>query len=205
MAKTEKTPMKEQKTYKYESPLVKARKKRRRKKLLLALFIVLLIAIPVLSLITWRDRIPFFQKEQNGETTAVSVLYVSDGDTILVEFPDGSKEHIRLLLIDAPESVHPDEEKNTEEGRQAAAFLKELLPVGTTVYLEYDTNERTFDRYGRMLAYVWLTETTSVESSYIKQNMVNAILLSKGYASYYPYDEGKIAKRAYRKVLEGIR
>ena len=194
-----------EKTYKYESPLVKARKKRRRKKLLLALFIVLLIAIPVLSLITWRDRIPFFQKEQNGETTAVSVLYVSDGDTILVEFPDGSKEHIRLLLIDAPESVHPDEEKNTEEGRQAAAFLKELLPVGTTVYLEYDTNERTFDRYGRMLAYVWLTETTSVESSYIKQNMVNAILLSKGYASYYPYDEGKIAKRAYRKVLEGIR
>ncbi|MBR5666515.1 MAG: thermonuclease family protein [Lachnospiraceae bacterium] len=205
MAKTEKTPMKEQKTYKYESPLVKARKKRRRKKLLLALFIVLLIAIPVLSLITWRDRIPFFQKEQNGETTAVSVLYVSDGDTILVEFPDGSKEHIRLLLIDAPESVHPDEEKNTEEGRQAAAFLKELLPVGTTVYLEYDTNERTFDRYGRMLAYVWLTETTSVESSYIKQNMVNAILLSKGYASYYPYDEGRIAKRAYKKVLEGIR
>lgn len=197
--------MKEQKTYKYESPLVKARKKRRRKKLLLALFIVLLIAIPVLSLITWRDRIPFFQKEQNGETTAVSVLYVSDGDTILVEFPDGSKEHIRLLLIDAPESVHPDEEKNTEEGRQAAAFLKELLPVGTTVYLEYDTNERTFDRYGRMLAYVWLTETTSVESSYIKQNMVNAILLSKGYASYYPYDEGRIAKRAYKKVLEGIR
>ena len=194
-----------EKTYKYESPLVKARKKRRRKKLLLALFIVLLIAIPVLSLITWRDRIPFFQKEQNGETTAVSVLYVSDGDTILVEFPDGSKEHIRLLLIDAPESVHPDEEKNTEEGRQAAAFLKELLPAGTTVYLEYDTNERTFDRYGRMLAYVWLTETTSVESSYIKQNMVNAILLSKGYASYYPYDEGKIAKRAYRKVLEGIR
>ena len=170
--------MKEQKTYKYESPLVKARKKRRRKKLLLALFIVLLIAIPVLSLITFKDRIPFFQKEQNGETTAVSVLYVSDGDTILVEFPDGSKEHIRLLLIDAPESVHPDEEKNTEEGRQAAAFLKELLPVGTTVYLEYDTNERTFDRYGRMLAYVWLTETTSVESSYIKQNMVNAILLS---------------------------
>ena len=197
--------MKEQKTYKYESPLVKARKKRRRKKLLLALFIVLLIAIPVLSLITWRDRIPFFQKEQNGETTAVSVLYVSDGDTILVEFPDGSKEHIRLLLIDAPESVHPDEEKNTEEGRQAAAFLKELLPVGTTVYLEYDTNERTFDRYGRMLAYVWLTETTSVESPYIKQNMVNAILLLKGYASYYPYDEGKIAKRAYKKVLEGIR
>ena len=197
--------MKEQKTYKYESPLVKARKKRRRKKLLLALFIVLLIAIPVLSLITWRDRIPFFQKEQNGETTAVSVLYVSDGDTILVEFPDGSKEHVRLLLIDAPESVHPDEEKNTEEGRQAAAFLKELLPVGTTVYLEYDTNERTFDRYGRMLAYVWLTETTSVESSYIKQNMVNAILLLKGYASYYPYDEGRIAKRAYKKVLEGIR
>ena len=197
--------MKEQKTYKYESPLVKVRKKRRRKKLLLALFIALLIAIPVLSLITWRDRIPFFQKEQNGETTAVSVLYVSDGDTILVEFPDGSKEHIRLLLIDAPESVHPDEEKNTEEGRQAAAFLKELLPVGTTVYLEHDTNERTFDRYGRMLAYVWLTETTSVESSYIKKNMVNAILLSKGYASYYPYDEGKIAKRAYRKVLEGIR
>lgn len=193
------------KTYKYESPLVKERKKRRRRKLFLILAVVLLIAIPVLALIPWRDRLPFFQKAQNGETVAVKVLYVSDGDTILAEFADGSKEHVRMLLIDAPESVHPDEEKNTEEGRQAAAFLKELLPVGTTVYLEYDTNERTFDRYGRVLAYVWLTETTSVESSYIKENMVNAILLSKGYASYYPYDEGKIAKRAYKKVLEGIR
>ena len=193
------------KTYKYESPLVKARKKRRRRKLFLILAVVLLIAIPVLALIPFKDRLPFFQKAQNGETAAVKVLYVSDGDTILAEFADGSKEHVRMLLIDAPESVHPDEEKNTEEGRQAAAFLKELLPVGTTVYLEYDTNERTFDRYGRVLAYVWLTETTSVELSYIKENMVNAILLSKGYASYYPYDEGKIAKRAYKKVLEGIR
>ena len=193
------------KTYKYESPLVKERKKRRRRKLFLILAVALLIAIPVLALIPWRDRLPFFQKAQNGETVAVKVLYVSDGDTILAEFADGSKEHVRMLLIDAPESVHPDEEKNTEEGRQAAAFLKELLQVGTTVYLEYDTNERTFDRYGRVLAYVWLTETTSVESSYIKENMVNAILLSKGYASYYPYDEGKIAKRAYKKVLEGIR
>lgn len=197
--------MKESRTYKYESPLVKERRKRRRKKILLVLLAVLLTAIPVLSLITWKDRIPFFQKAQNGETVAVTVLYVSDGDTILAEFPDGSKEHVRLLLIDAPESVHPEEEKNTEKGRQAAAFLKELLPVGTTVYLEYDSNERTFDRYGRLLAYVWLTETTSVERSYIRENMVNAILLSKGYASYYPYDEGKIAKRAYKKVLEGIR
>ena len=63
---------------------------------------------------------------------------VVDGDTIIVHDPDGNRLRVRLTGINAPESVHEDESKNTEEGRQASAFMKELLEDVDVVYLEYD-------------------------------------------------------------------
>lgn len=98
---------------------------------------------------------------------------VVDGDTIIVYDKDGNKLRVRLTGIDAPESVHPDEEMNTEEGRQASDFLKELLEDTEYVYLEYDVEQ--FDQYDRTLAYVWIEE----DGEYL---MLNEIMLSEGYA-----------------------
>ena len=60
---------------------------------------------------------------------------VVDGDTIICYDKDGNKLRVRLTGINAPESVHPDEEMNTEEGRQASEFLKGLLEDTEYVYL----------------------------------------------------------------------
>jgi len=98
---------------------------------------------------------------------------VVDGDTIIVYDKDGNKLRVRLTGIDAPESVHPDEEMNTEEGKQSSEFLKELLEDTEYVYLEYD--EEQFDQYDRTLAYVWI----EADGEYM---MLNEILLSEGYA-----------------------
>ena len=98
---------------------------------------------------------------------------VVDGDTIIVYDKDGNKLRVRLTGINAPESVHPDEEMNTEEGRQASDFLKELLEDTEYVYLEYDVEQ--FDQYDRTLAYVWIEE----DGEYL---MLNEIMLSEGYA-----------------------
>lgn len=98
---------------------------------------------------------------------------VVDGDTIIVYDKDGNKLRVRLTGINAPESVHPDEEMNTEEGKQASEFLKELLEDTEYVYLEYDVEQ--FDQYDRTLAYVWIEE----DGEYL---MVNEIMLSEGYA-----------------------
>ena len=98
---------------------------------------------------------------------------VVDGDTIIVHNPDGKRLRVRLTGINAPESVHEDENKNTEEGRDSSKFLKELLADVKTVYLEYDVEE--FDQYNRTLAYVWIDTGTT----YI---MVNEVILATGHA-----------------------
>lgn len=85
---------------------------------------------------------------------AYDVVRVVDGDTIVVLI-DGQERKIRMIGIDAPESVHPDQTRNTEQGKSAADFTAELLN-GKQVYLEYDT-DRT-DDYGRTLAYVWIAQ-----------------------------------------------
>ena len=98
---------------------------------------------------------------------------VVDGDTIIVHDPDGNRLRVRLIGINAPESVHEDESKNTEEGRQASKFMKELLEDVDVVYLEYD--EAQFDQYERTLAYVWI----DIDGTYV---MVNEIMLATDYA-----------------------
>lgn len=80
------------------------------------------------------------------------VVAVVDGDTIDVS-TNGDVQRVRLLNVDAPESVHPDKFVQCL-GPEATAYLEELLPVGTEVELAYD-RERT-DRYDRELAGVTL-------------------------------------------------
>ncbi len=80
------------------------------------------------------------------------VTRVVDGDTIEIDY-NGSKEKLRLIGIDTPESVHPEASKNVEFGKIATEFTKEALE-NKEVVLEFDVSKR--DRYGRLLAYVWI-------------------------------------------------
>jgi micrococcal nuclease len=95
-----------------------------------------------------------------------TVLRVVDGDTLIVE----PKERIRLIGVDAPESVAPARPVECM-AREASRFLSELLPKGTAVQLEYDVER--LDRYGRTLAYVWVNSTGL---------FVNAELIRRGFA-----------------------
>lgn len=99
---------------------------------------------------SWKDVSESAVKVLDGP---YEVLYVTDGDTIRVNM-NGTDTFIRLIGIDAPESASHNPEVNTEEGRVSAEYLRNLLPKGTKVWLEYDEN--TTDQYGRTLAYVFL-------------------------------------------------
>ncbi len=95
------------------------------------------------------------------------VTRVVDGDTFKVDF-DGEEETIRLLLIDTPETVHPNKPVQPF-GKEASHFMKERLE-GQKVELELDVSER--DKYGRILAYAYDMDG----------NMLNEMLLHKGLA-----------------------
>ena len=104
-----------------------------------------------------------------------TVVRVVDGDTILVRGAGGHVEDVRLLGIDTPETVDPRKPVQCY-GPQASAFAKHL-ETGRTVTLAYD--RELHDRYGRFLAYVWLTGARPL--------FVNAVLVQRGYARTYPF------------------
>lgn len=101
-----------------------------------------------------------------GPSDVRTVERVVDGDTIIVN----PNERIRLIGIDAPESVAPNRPVDCM-GREASQFLKEFLPKGTEVRLAIDVESQ--DRYGRTLAYVWVVRTAV---------FVNAELVRRGFA-----------------------
>ncbi len=85
----------------------------------------------------------------------VKVLRVVDGDTFKCMI-DGKEQTVRLIGVDTPESVNPNKEKNTVEGKIASEYTKRYLE-DRDVELEYDIQKT--DKYGRVLAYVWNGDT----------------------------------------------
>lgn len=107
-----------------------------------------------------------------SNTKLYKVIRVVDGDTLIIDY-NGTEERVRLIGVDTPESVHPNEEKNTEFGKKASEFSKNYLE-NKEVTLEFDVQER--DQYGRLLAYVYLNNV-----------MYNKTLLQEGYAKIATY------------------
>jgi micrococcal nuclease len=94
------------------------------------------------------------------------VVKVVDGDTIHVRV--GTRvEKVRYIGVNTPEVHHP--RQGEQPGGRDAWDVNRRLVGGRRVQLELDVQAR--DRYGRLLAYVWVGET-----------MVNAELVGRGYA-----------------------
>lgn len=126
----------------------------------------------------------------DGMAKEVTLVRVKDGDTIVVN--DGVTDiTVRLIGIDTPESVHPDKSRNTEQGKTASEYTKSLLSNYTTLYLEHD--QEIHDKYGRTLAYVWLSPDTSDYN-----NMLNYRLVKEGQAIPKAYPPNT----RYKDVLE---
>jgi len=118
--------------------------------------------------------------KQNQESALpllkASVIEIVDGDTIVMRLKNGQEEKIRLIGVDTPESTREIE----PFGKEVTAFTTERL-TGRFVYLEFDVSER--DRFGRLLAYVWLSNPTDKSETEVRAKMFNAELLLQGYAS----------------------
>jgi micrococcal nuclease len=91
-----------------------------------------------------------------------------DGDTVVVR----GVGTVRYLGIDAPELHHP--RRAVERFARQAWAANRRLVVGRSVRLVTDRESR--DRYGRLLAYV-----------YLGTRMVNAELVRLGLAEAYPF------------------
>lgn len=134
----------------------------------------------------------------------VLVKRAVDGDTLLLE----NGERVRLIGIDTPEyhesaKLFRDAQRSGQDaatiqklGKRAWEFTRDLVE-GKRVSLEFDAERR--DRYGRLLAYVYLKDGT----------FVNAEIVKQGYASLLTYPPNvryeSVFRDLYRQARESRR
>jgi micrococcal nuclease len=117
-------------------------------------------------------------KIQDYNYSNILVKRVVDGDTLLLE----TGERVRLIGIDTPE-LHESNKLYRDAGRtgQDARTIQKLgqkayeftrsLVEGKRVSLEFDVEK--YDRYQRLLAYVYLKDGTFVNAEIVKQGYAN--------------------------------
>jgi micrococcal nuclease len=117
------------------------------------------------------------QGPASADTEPGVVVRVVDGDTLIARV-DGSRVRVRLLGVDAPESVTPGQPVGCF-GPQAGDAARRLLPEGARISLETDPTQGRKDRFGRRLAVVTVDgQGTSV----------NELLIAGGYARVFRAD-----------------
>ncbi|WP_066051129.1 thermonuclease family protein [Robertmurraya korlensis] len=86
----------------------------------------------------------------------VALDHPVDGDTISVIY-QGEEHNVRFLLVDTPETSHP---RLGEQpfGQEAKDFTSDLVTNAKTIELEFDIGPQK-DKYGRLLAYVYVDGT----------------------------------------------
>ena len=110
-----------------------------------------------------------------------TVKYVDcvDGDTIKVKIKKEVKT-VRMLAIDTPESVKP-ENRIEYYGKEAGQDTCNKIKKAKKIELEYDPNSDKEDKYGRVLAWV-----------FVDDKLLQEELVAKGYAKVaYLYGDYK--------------
>lgn len=128
-----------------------------------------------------------------GEAMAgILVTRVVDGDTIHVDI-GGEDVTVRLIAIDTPETVKPGSPVDCF-GPQASRFAQHRL-AGRRVTLELDQAQPRQDRYGRLLAYVWVEGPGGL-------SLFNLEAVEAGYAEELQYGPRPGAWQAELRAAE---
>lgn len=125
-----------------------------------------------------KEVVPPCKIEKENIKEKVFFSKCMDGDT--AKFIINNEEQtVRFLAINAPEVEHKDQDIKEEPfGKEASDYTCNLLKNAKEIVLEYDTNSDRQDKYGRILAFV-----------YVDNELIEEKLINKGYAKVaYVYD-----------------
>lgn len=106
--------------------------------------------------------------------TKVKLNKCIDGDTISILINKEEKK-VRLIAVDSPEI-----DKEEPYSIEAREFTCNLLSNSKNVYLEYDKNADKFDKYERILAWVW-ADNTLVQKELVKNGFARVAYLYNEY------------------------
>ncbi len=163
-----------------------------KKSKIILLIAILLLFFNTVNCQTLPQHLPY------GYSIKAKVTRVIDGDTFVLS----DSQHVRMLGINTPEIARLN--KPAEPFADSAAHFIKSLIEGKKVKLTFDEN--TYDIFGRLLAYVWLTDVNGKDSLWIQAELLKAGLCR---ISHYPkgkryYDLFYNLRRTARRNLSGI-
>ncbi|MCA9349711.1 thermonuclease family protein [Candidatus Saccharibacteria bacterium] len=132
----------------------------------------------------------WFKNQSSLSSQQVTVLKVIDGDTIEVSL-NGREQRVRLIGVDTPETKDPRLVVQCF-GTEASQYSKNKLE-GKQITLESDPYVAHYDKYQRLLAYV-----------YLDGKNFNQELIEQGYAHEYTYDNQLYLYQADFKLSEEL-
>lgn len=104
-----------------------------------------------------------------ADAQQMTVVDITDGDTLRLRDGSGAIENVRLVGIDTPE-VYPVYECF---GDEAEAELLRLAPIDSTVLVAADLD--AFDDYDRLLLYLWNDDDTFINLALVEGGFAEAI------------------------------
>jgi endonuclease YncB( thermonuclease family) len=141
------------------------RRRRRSRAAITATLVILLLSILL-------DRLGAFGHPgddwANFDRQAVRVSSVMDGDTIRITSPGGvDEEKVRLIGVDAPEV------ETRDYWADRATQYTTVRLAGRDVTLRLDGTQ-TRDKYGRLLAYVYVTDADNLNLALVRDGQAYA-------------------------------
>ena len=132
--------------------------------------IVAVVGLPALLGISLLARLHTWPPASAEEPARVAVpkesLYFDDGDSVVIRWPGGEPETVRMLGMDTPEVLHLEHNLPYPQpfGEEAAGFLSGCVAVADKIELLRSGQKDTF---GRTLGYL-----------YVNGKNVSALMLS---------------------------
>jgi micrococcal nuclease len=140
--------------------------------------VIYLIAISLLSC---------QQADAQPKQNEARIIKVYDGDTVLL-LMDNETYLTRLIGFDAPEMGQEP------WGKKAREHLRTLLK-GSGWSVSVETDIEKYDKYGRLLAYIWTTDKT----------FVNERMLADGYAVLFTFQPNSKYVDLFRNAQHNAR
>ena len=112
-----------------------------------------------------------------------SVVHVVDGDTIDVALDSGSRTRVRLIGVDTPERGQCFFTRATNVTARLAASKR--------VVLQGDATQATRDKYGRLLAYVWLPGGHDLGLQLLRAGVARVYVYNRPFARLAVYSRAE--------------
>lgn len=103
--------------------------------------------------------------EANNSKFKVTLSSCIDGDTAKINI-NGEDKTVRFLSINAPEIAHDGNEAEPY-GNEASLFTCNALKNASSIKLQYDPKSDETDKYGRVLAWVF------VDNELLQEKLIN--------------------------------